>query len=62
MASGETVEYMGKGGDVVPLRIAAMHNERCEPLSRANPGERIVLTTDPPLESAEVNGILRRTR
>lgn len=62
LASGEMVEYMGRGIQVQPLRIAAMHNERCEPLSRANPGERIVLTTDPPLESAEVNGILRRTR
>jgi putative protease len=62
LASGEAVEYMGRGIAVLPLRITAMHNERCEPLSRANPGERVVLTTDPPLARGEVNGILRRTR
>ena len=62
LASGEPVEYMGRGIEVLPLRIAAMHNERCEALSRANPGERVVLTTDPPLARGEVNAILRRTK
>jgi len=55
-------EYMGWGMELIPLRIIAMHNERFEAISRANPGERVVLTTEPPLVRGEVYGILRRTK
>jgi hypothetical protein len=53
---------MGQGVEVLPFRITAMQNERFEYLSRANPGERIILTTDPPLAQGRVNDILRRTK
>ncbi|MDP3481028.1 MAG: U32 family peptidase [Desulfoprunum sp.] len=62
LLAGELAEYMGRGMELVPLRITAMHNERFEAISRANPGERVVLTTEPPLIQGEVNDILRRTK
>lgn len=62
LTAGEPAEHMGQGIEVLPLRIAAMQNERFEYLSRANPGERVILTTDPPLAQGRVNDILRRTR
>lgn len=62
LLTGESAEYMGRGMELIPLRITAMHNERFEAISRANPGERVVLTTEPPLAQGEVHGILRRTR
>lgn len=62
LTSGEMAEYMGRGMELLPFRIIAMHNERFEPISRANPGDRVILTTDPPLARGEVNDILRRTK
>ena len=62
LASGELAEHMGRGIEVLPFRITAMQNERFEYLSRANPGERVILTTDPPLAQGRINDILRRTR
>ena len=62
LLAGELAEYMGRGMELIPLRITAMHNERFEAISRANPGERVVLTTEPSLIQGEVNDILRRTK
>lgn len=62
LTSGEPAEYMGRGMELLPVRITAMRNERHEAISRANPGEMVTLTTDPPLTRGEVTGILRRTK
>jgi len=62
LTSGEMAEHMGRRMELLPFRIIAMHNERFEPISRANPGDQIILTTDPPLARGEVNDILRRTK
>ncbi len=59
---GEQVEYMQKGIAVVSLTVAAMHNEEGRPVAKANPGNRIRLTTDPVLASGETHGILRRKK
>jgi putative protease len=62
LTSGEIAEYMGQEIEVLPFRITAMHNERFEAVSRANPGDRIVLTTEPPLAQGRTNDILRRVK
>jgi putative protease len=61
LSAGEVAEHMGSGVGVLPFRITAMQNERFEYLSRANPGDRVFLTTDPPLAGGRINDILRRT-
>ncbi len=59
---GERIEYMAQGVGLLPVEVLAMESEQQEPISRANPGSRIYLTTDPSLSSAEKNGILRREK
>ncbi len=62
LLTGESAEYMGRGMELIPLCITAMHNERFEAISRANPGERVILTTEPSLVRAGVHDILRRNK
>jgi U32 family peptidase len=38
----------------------AMRSEKGEELTRANPGNRVFLTTEPSLSAGAVNGMLRR--
>lgn len=61
LSAGEMAEHMGSGIAVLPLRITALQDERLQYLSRANPGDRVILTTEPPLSGGRVNDILRRT-
>jgi putative protease len=60
MLPGTEIEYMQRGLSALPFRITAMHDEEGNALSKANPGNRVFLTTEPPLIGAEVIGILRR--
>ena len=57
---GETVEYLGRDPEPLVCRVAGMETEDGEPVHRANPGNRIVLHTDPVLEQAERHSILRK--
>jgi putative protease len=59
---GEEIGYMAPGVDVLPATILAMQNESGKPLTRANPGNRVFLTTVPVLSQAVERGILRRER
>ena len=59
---GEEVEYMPRGIEVVPVTVTGMRDEEGSPIVKANPGNRIRLTTEPPLASGETNGILRRRK
>ncbi len=57
---GELIEYMFPGIEVIPLTVMAMHTEKGEQILRANPGNRVFLSTEPPLSRGIENGILRR--
>ncbi len=59
MEVGDDIELMQQGLNVIPLRITGMKNEKEESLSRANPGNRIYLSTKPSLETGKKNSILR---
>ena len=59
---GERGEYMGPGISTIPFVITAMTDAQGLSCPRANPGNVVRLTTDPPLAEALVNAILRRQR
>ena len=60
LETGDCIEYMLPGIEVIPLTVIAMQTEKGEQINRANPGNRIFLTTEPLLTGALINGILRR--
>ena len=57
---GETVEYLGRDLEPAVCTVTAMATEDGMPLLRANPGNRIILHTDPVLVRPERNSILRK--
>jgi U32 family peptidase len=59
---GEQIEFMHRGIGVQELTVTALRDEEGNLLEKANPGNRISLETDPVLQSAQANGILRRKR
>jgi putative protease len=60
LQTGDVIEYMLPGIEVIQLKVMAMCNEKGEETHRANPGNRVVLTTEPLLSCGTRNGILRR--
>ena len=62
LETGEKIEYMATGVDLLPVTILAMHSEKGEEVTRANPGNRVYLMTAPILAAAQENGILRREK
>ncbi len=60
MLPGTEIEYMQQGLSALPVRITVMHDEEGNAVLKANPGNRVFLTTDPALTAAEELGILRR--
>lgn len=60
LKTGDIIEYMAPGIEVTAVTVAAMRTEKGEEISRANPGNRLFLSTEPSLTRAEVNGMLRR--
>jgi putative protease len=60
MLPGTEIEYMQRGLSTLPVRITAMHDEEDNAVLKANPGNRVFLTTEPSLIGTEVVGILRR--
>ncbi|MGB3211927.1 MAG: U32 family peptidase [Desulforhopalus sp.] len=59
---GEQIEYMKHGLDLIPVRVVSLENEEGASLEKGNPGNLVVMHTDPPLPEGEVHGILRRKR
>ncbi len=57
---GTEVEYMKQGVGATKVRITTFRDEEGKTLEKANPGNRVFLTTEPALEDVEVLGILRR--
>ncbi len=57
---GDQIEYLGR--DLTPsiYTVVAMTTEDGIPKERANPGNKIILTTSPALECPEINAVLRK--
>ncbi|AGF76966.1 collagenase-like protease [Desulfocapsa sulfexigens DSM 10523] len=62
LETGNQVEYMLPGISCIPLTVVRMETEKGEVISRANPGNRLFLHTEPPLTQGRMNGIIRRSR
>lgn len=62
LETGDSIEYMLPGIECVTLRVKGMQTEKGEECVRANPGNRVVLETEPLLTKGKVNGILRRNK
>lgn len=59
---GESIELMLQGVELVPVTITAMHDEEGRGMEKANPGNMVLLSTEPKLPGASVNTILRRKK
>ncbi len=59
---GEHIEYMQRGINLIPLRIVSMQDEAGNSIVKANPGNLVILKTEPQLPEAVVHGILRRQK
>jgi len=57
---GTEVEFMGRGVGNTRTRIIGFCDEEGREVTKANPGNRVFITTEPALEGAEVLGIFRR--
>jgi len=57
---GDQVEYLGRSIAPDKVTITAMKLEDGTPIERANPGNRVFLQTDPPLEQVEPHALLRK--
>ena len=62
LETGDRIEYMLPGIECIPLLVKGMQTEQGEECVRANPGNRVLLETEPPLIEGKVNGILRRNK
>ncbi len=62
LETGYSIEYMLPGMECIPVVVQRMETEKGEETVRANPGNRVLLYTDPPLEQGKLNGILRRQK
>ena len=57
---GDTLEYLGSGIKPLACTVTAMETMDHQPVNRANPGTKIILQTDPPLDGATVHSLLRK--
>ena len=62
LETGDVISYMGQGVDLLSVTVITMQTEKGAFVKRANPGNRVVLATSPPLIGAEEMAILRRDR
>lgn len=62
LENGTRIEYMLPGIETVALTVTGMETTGGEVITRANPGNRVLLHTDPALIQGRVNGILRRNK
>lgn len=58
--TGDKIEYMLPGIEVLALTVVAMRTAKGEEITRANPGNEVFLTTEPLLSGGRKNGMLRR--
>ncbi|MCI5157379.1 MAG: U32 family peptidase [Candidatus Electrothrix sp. AUS1_2] len=60
LTTGDRIEYLGREPEPILCTAVAMQTEVGEPKERANPGDRIILTTSPALKNPELNALLRK--
>ncbi len=62
LTPGENIEYMQRGIGLIPAKIVVMQDEAGNSILKANPGNLVILKTEPPLPDAVIHGILRRQK
>ncbi|RWX42872.1 Peptidase family U32 C-terminal domain-containing protein [Candidatus Electrothrix marina] len=60
LTTGDRIEYLGRDLQPITCTAVAMKTADGEPKERANPGDKIILTTSPALENPEINTVLRK--
>lgn len=59
---GEHIEYMAEGIGLISLEVISMKDQLGSAVYKANPGNVVVMCTNPPLVDGAVHGILRRQK
>lgn len=62
LVPGETIEYMHRSLRNTPATVAAIFDERWQPVKRANPGNMVYLSLAEPLPGLAENGMFRRNK
>ena len=60
LETGDQVEYLGRQLEPVTCTVISMTTEDGLSTKRANPGNRVIITTDPLLKEPEIYSILRK--
>ena len=60
LETGDQIEYLGREPEPVVCQVISMTTEDGELTTRANPGNRVVITTDPVVRQPEVYSIFRK--
>jgi putative protease len=60
LETGDHVEYLGHELEPVVCRVTSMATEDGMRVNRANPGNRVIITTDPVLQEPEIYSIFRK--
>ena len=60
LETGDRVEYLGRELEPVVCRVTSMITEDGMRTERANPGNRVLIVTDPVLQEPEIYSILRK--
>ncbi len=62
LETGDTIEYMFRGAEILELAVLAMKDERGNVVTRANPGDHVYLSFSGTNAGLEENGMFRRRR
>jgi len=60
LETGDQIEYLGREPESVVCQVISMTTEDGDVTTRANPGNRVVITTDPVVRQPEVYSIFRK--
>lgn len=60
LETGDQVEYLGRALQPVLCTVTSMRKEDGTVTTRENPGNRVMIETDPVLKAPEINSILRK--
>ena len=60
LQTGDSIEYMGRNLETIPCEVTSMTLEDGTSLERANPGQRVELQTDPPINKPEKHCLFRK--
>ena len=60
LETGDQIEYLGRELEPFVCTVTAMTTEQGEVTSRANPGNQVIISTEPPVEQPEIYSIFRK--